>query len=400
MHTHISDRAKDFLEKKYRYSKSFHTKRSYGYAVNKFETFVRRKYGFHVDELFAKFNDDSLDPITILDAFFTDLSKEKLQNSSIRIYVSVAKDFLNSQGLHIYSEDIKQRFRLPRKENVYEEGLTKEILVRILHNSPPKLQTAILICISSGMRISELVQLRTSDIDFTITPTTIRIRKETTKTRETRFTSITAEATKSLQDYLRKNFGWNETSKEDYYIFLQTSNDRLSELYARLETCKAEEKKSILSRIKVLEDANKDRTEEERYFNAVNSARATLEQMLTKVIDSVPELSKKNENGRNSIHFHAFRAWFKTQVTNAHQSDFAEALMGHKSLKLVYFRQNAKDRSKVYLEVEPSLTVSDFTKVEESMEEMRTKIDFLTTELDKVKQWKEMADKYRKITVI
>jgi integrase len=41
----------------------------------------------------------------------------------------------------------------------------------------------------------------------------------------------------------------------------------------------------------------------------------------------------KNDNGRNAIHFHAFRAWFKTQVTDCHQSDFAEALMGHTSLK-------------------------------------------------------------------
>ncbi|MDE2589316.1 MAG: hypothetical protein KGL95_06585, partial [Patescibacteria group bacterium] len=93
----------------------------------------------------------------------------------------------------------------------------------------------------------------------------------------------------------------------------------------------------------------------------------------------------------------AFRAWFKTQVTNAHQSDFAEALMGHTSVKLVYYRQNAKDRLKTYLEVEPALTVSDFTRVENTIEDLQKKVEFLTTELDKVMQWKEIAERYEKI---
>jgi len=98
-----------------------------------------------------------------------------------------------------------------------------------------------------------------------------------------------------------------------------------------------------------------------------------------RVEKSVPELSKKNENGRNSIHFHSFRAWFKTQVTDAHQSDFAEALMGHKSLKLVYYRQNNEARNKTYLEVEHSLTVSDFTKMEKTITEISHKYTELET---------------------
>ncbi len=99
----------------------------------------------------------------------------------VTIIVAV-KEFLNSEGLHIYNEDLKQRFRLPKKQHVFEEGLTKEILVRLLHNCSPKLQTAILIACSSGMRIGEIVQLKISDIDFGTNPTTIHIRAETTST--------------------------------------------------------------------------------------------------------------------------------------------------------------------------------------------------------------------------
>jgi integrase len=339
-------------------------------SLNKFQEFVRTKHNFDFNQLFRQFDERSLDPISILDEFYTFLSSYKLKNGNIgyrnstitTIFVT-AKEFLNSHNLHIYNEDLKQRIRLPKKEQTFEVGLTKEILVRLLHNSSYLMQTAILMCISSGMRVGELVQLRISDIDFTTNPTTIRLRKETTKTRETRFTCISSEATKSLKDYLIKKFNWYEGIKEDRYIFMR----------------------------------NENYSDSQQYYRAVKSAECTLGQALWLTVKSVPDLAMKNENGRYNIHFHAFRAWFKTQVTNAHQSDFAEAMMGHKSLKLVYYRQNAKDRQKTYLEVEPALTISDFTRVENTIEDLQKQVEFLTTELEKVKQWREISERYEKI---
>src|SRR6185437_14670701 len=201
-----------------------------------------------------------------------------------------------------------------------------------------------------------------SDIDFSTTPTTIHLRAETTKTRETRITHISAEATESLKDYLRRTYGWTENSPMgDSYIFM--SNDR-------------------------------DYSNSAEYYKAVRSGCTTLQQSLLLIVKSIPELYLKNENGRNSIHFHAFRAWFKTQVTNAHQSDFAEALMGHKSLKLVYYRQNDKDRLKTYLEVESALTISDFTRFESSMEDLKAELASVKADLEMQKQRIERAEKY------
>lgn len=341
----IQDRISTFLEKKYRYSKSFPTKQTYKIAVSKFQNFLKTRYDLDIEEAISQFESKKLDPIVTLDEFYTYLSKftqrngkKGYSNSTITVTITASKEFLNSQGLHIYSEDLKQRFRLPKKESVFEEGLTKEILSRLLRNSSPKLQTAILMCVSSGMRIGELVQLKLSDIDFDTNPTTIHIRKETTKTRDTRFTCISNEATKSLRDYLRRYLGLVE-GNNDVYIFLQ----------------------------------NQDYGDPEIYDRAVRSSKNTLVQALELVIESVPELSMKNENGRNSIHFHSFRSWFKTQVTDSHQSDFAEALMGHKSLKLTYYRQNSEVRCSTYLEVEPNLTISDFTKVEKNIKEITQK---------------------------
>jgi len=366
----VEDRITTFLDRKFRYSKSFATKQTYRLALNKFQEFLIFRYNLDINQIVKRCENKDLDPITVLNEFYTFLTKYKLKNgkigysnSSMTIAIVVAKEFLNSQDLHIYNEDLKQKFRLPKKKIVFEEGLTKEILVRLLHNLSPKLQTAVLMCASSGMRIGEFVQLRLNDLDFNTNPTTIRLREETTKTRETRFTCISAEATKSLKDYLRRTFDWTEGIKDDRYLFLTYS---------------------------------KDFTQTEEYHRAVRSAEGTLVQALELVIKAVPELSMKNENGRNTIHFHALRAWFKTQVTNAHQSDFAEALMGHKSIKLTYFRQNAKDRLKTYLEVEPSLTISDFTKVESTMEDLKTELASVKLELEKQKQRIEITEKHVK----
>ncbi|MEK0368969.1 MAG: hypothetical protein QQN62_05125, partial [Nitrosopumilus sp.] len=77
-------------------------------------------------------------------------------------------------------------------------------------------------------------------------------------------------------------------------------------------------------------------------------------------------------------------------------SDFAEALMGHKSLKLVYFKQSSEARLKLYQKMEPFLTISDFTKVEKTMDELQEQVQSLSMELEKVKQWREISVKYQK----
>jgi integrase len=119
-----------------------------------------RRYNVSINEALINFETKRLEPVAALDEFYSFLTnyskrngKVGYSNSAITIAIVAAKEFLNSQGLHIYNEDIKQRFRFPKKENTFEEGLTKETLVRLLHNCSPKLQTSILMCISSGMRI-------------------------------------------------------------------------------------------------------------------------------------------------------------------------------------------------------------------------------------------------------
>lgn len=70
--------------------------------------------------------------------------------------------------------------------------------------------------------------------------------------------------------------------------------------------------------------------------------------------------------------------------------------MGHKNLRQVYYKTITEERQKMYKTIEPYLTISDFTKVEKTIDEMKGQIESLTNELEKVKQWREISVKYQK----
>ncbi len=373
----VDDRISLFLEKKFRISRSYATKDAYGDVVKRFLHFVRVQYNLDFEQLLRQIKETKQkDPIDVLDDFYLYATRVRvgntgrpLSNATVKQYIIVAKEFLNHEGCRVYSEDLKQRFRLPKPSTVYEKGLTKEIINRLVRLANPKIATIILMACSGGMRIGEIIQLKLSDVDFTTKPTTIILRKETTKTRQTRVTHITNEATKALQDYLKK-YHTKENSNNDY-IFLETQENKIAKVKDKLERGSFRNKffkNQARKRLERLEEDLKTLGSESLYIRCVNATSVSLENQLRRIISGIPELSMKNDNGRNAIHFHAFRAWFKTQVTNAHQSDFAEALMGHTSLKLVYYRQNDEQRAKIYREIEPVLTISDTEKIEKSFE--------------------------------
>jgi len=223
----IEDKITRFLEKKFRTSRSFSTKNTYKSALKKFMKFLRIQYNLDIQQVLRKIEAKEADPVKILDNFYSFLAEFKRENSdkigysnqTICDYIVVAKEFLNGEGCKIYNEDIKQRFKLPRKINVYEKGLTKDIINRIVRLGNAKLSAAVLIACSSGMRIGEIVQLRFSDVDFT-EPTTIIVRAETTKTRETRITHISSEATSALKDYLSREALPRNSKKSEPSFFL------------------------------------------------------------------------------------------------------------------------------------------------------------------------------------
>jgi len=114
-----------FLERSFRISRSYSTVRSYKVTLNKFQKFLKED-NLDVKQLMISLENKTLDPYDILDKYYSFLTKCNSSPNTIIHYITTAKEFLNANGTHIYSEDLKHKFRLPRKPHTYEEGLTRE----------------------------------------------------------------------------------------------------------------------------------------------------------------------------------------------------------------------------------------------------------------------------------
>lgn len=329
---------KSFLDSVYVISHSNHTLLTYRTAIWKFQAFLQERYGIDESALIQQVKDTKIDIYALLREFV--VYQDKIGNTakSIKSHMSGVNGYLRYLGLKINSDDYKHLVKTPKVRRTYEKPITKEMIVRLLHNSPPKLQTAIIMAVATGMRLGEMVQLKLSDIDFTVTPTKIRLRADTTKTRQTRETFLTAEATQILKDYLTRSFGWNENDKNAYL-------------------------QNILIFAKTMQGGKKDPIK----ANETIYAEFSLQHSLQTHVKRIPDLDTRNENGRNTVHFHGFRKYFRTTVGNVCGRDFAEALIGHGFYMDTYYVLSDEQKRELYLKAEPYLTISDFKAVEDNM---------------------------------
>ena len=337
-----SNHLENYLDSVFVLSHSKSTVKTYRSSIVLFREFLGTKHAIDEVKAIQNLKHQELDVYSLLRDFVVYLDKIGYKGSSVRVLIAAVKGYLRYYGIKIYAEDCKHTVRIPKSVVSREEPLTKDLLVRLLRNLNPKLQTVVLVAVSSGMRIGEIAQLKIDDVDFDCRPVKIRIRAETTKTKESRETFLTEETTNSLKDYLKRFYSWKEGGNnehlKDQTIFGRTS----------LSICT---RKSVSK-------------------NETHSTVNLLQKMLFNQIRKIPDLARNNENGRKVIHFHAFRKYFRTVVGDAVSRDFAEALIGHHFYMDTYYNQSAEKKREMYLKVEPYLTISDFSKVEKTLQDL------------------------------
>jgi integrase len=354
----------EYLDSLFILSHSHSTVSSYRLAITNskktgFREFLSQKYSINEFELVEKVSSESLDIYKILNEFVVFLDSKGYKPKSITTRMPAVKGYLRNLGLRFNSEDYKQVVRIPRAIRQREEPVTKEMIVKLLRCLPPKLQTVILVLSASGIRLGELVQLELDDIDFETTPTTIRLRAETTKTRTERETFLTTEATNSLKDHLTRSFEWVENSNNSHLknikIFGRTS--------------------------KIINFKRKLNPQQPPHLHA----ESLLHNSLRYFLEKNPELNSNNRNGRKVIHYHAFRKYFRTTVGNVSGRDFAEELMGHGFYMDTYYQESVEKRQELYLKAEPHLTISDFKEVEKNIKTLSMKYAELESKFNEFK---------------
>ena len=112
MQNQMQDKIAHFLERKFRASRSFSTKKAYTYSLHRFEEFLSLKYNMELNELFLQFEKKQQEPLDVLDEYYTFLSQnapkrgnKTYSSATISQYVITAKEFLNNEGCKIYNED-------------------------------------------------------------------------------------------------------------------------------------------------------------------------------------------------------------------------------------------------------------------------------------------------------
>jgi integrase len=217
-------------------------------------------------------------------------ASKRLNFSFFKSYIRVV------HGVKIDNDDRKDFIKFESIPDIPRFPLTREIIQRMCENSNDIQEVFYLIQSSSGMRISESLQLRKEDFDFTESPVKITIPARFTKGKKERVTFISHEAVSKLNKI-----------KVEYF-------------------------------------------EEKTYNN--------FEQYFYQLRKRLNLIEKYEKSINYKINIHSFRAYFRTCSARAKiAQEVSESLIGHKGYLKQYVRLEDKFLQSEYRKLEPHLKI-------------------------------------------
>lgn len=168
----------EFRERVYSKRKSFGSQCIADCSLKTFDDFCLKEYQKPSDSLIAELREHQGDELYhFLQDFINFMDKKSLSISSIKTYFTFIRSYLRSQGIRIYTEDIRDMVRFPKQVKEMLEPLTKETIKTLLDYSNHEKKALYLTLLSSGMRIGEALSLRKKDFDFSSNPVMITIQE-------------------------------------------------------------------------------------------------------------------------------------------------------------------------------------------------------------------------------
>lgn len=268
-----------------------------------------------LDEIWIDYLSHTINPSSDILLFVSQSQAISLSPKTIRLYGQIVIMYLKEAGIEISNKVLRKlRTQTPISRPISREAeLTRDILQTLINNANLRLKTEILVAISSGMRIGELLKFQVQDIHLNSTPVEIYLRAESTKNKTARTVFISKETADALQQWLE---------------FRET-----------------------------LVSMGKIHPNETRCFPYAKSTEiAKLKLLLMKC-----NLYEKDEQThRTTIHFHLFRKYFLTEFKLAASAEVAEELAGHTGyLSDSYRRLTKKAQQEEYLKAERNLTIDN-----------------------------------------
>jgi len=325
------------------------TKRNYGSAIR---TFLSFKYGFvlhksHVsldilekqraesehlaDRYFAEQDVKTEDgKRQIIEDFkkYTSWTAGRYTPKSCQYYHAALKQFFEFHGVEVPVKDHKEIKRRVKRggPETRDVLLTKGDIRKILMHAPLKLQALVLLLASSGLRINEALTLDLGDIEFKDDIGMVYIRSVSSKNKFSRTTFCGKESVTCLKEWY--------SVREKYLRGIE------KKLYTGY--------KNIVVPLNV----RKNRVFGYGDVHARDMLIAALEKAGLDKVDA--------STRRSLIHFHSFRKFFATTMSDRVPSMYVEIMMGHQSaLGKAYKIPTGEKLFDEYKRVEPYLRIYD-----------------------------------------
>ncbi|MGH9982393.1 MAG: tyrosine-type recombinase/integrase [Nitrososphaeraceae archaeon] len=268
--------------------------------------------------------------------------------------------------MDIVPAKFKKRVRIPKIYHEEEEPIdAKDIRQLLLNCHNRRLKAFILVLASSGLRASEACALRLCDVDFTVRPTRVHVRKEYAKIRVSRDVWMSDEATKYLQDWLVFKHG-----NDIMTIFDTNSNDNIHG--------NAKNRDRLLHSLIFQVHSNNDHVTPKSLYVKILI-------QFQKLLEIVGFGERKERMARRKITFHSFRRFVKTTLSDNIGKEYSEWYLGH--AKSGYYVSKPEVRVATYAEKATKyLTFLDYATLEATGKNIEAKLSEKDREIYSIKE--------------
>jgi integrase len=290
---------------------SIRSKYAYQYGLTHFQKFISEKYSkYNLETILEPLSKNKINLYEILDGFVSYLLSviPNLTSKSIKLYMASVRSYLAYYDIDVIPSKFRRKVKMPKVYREDEQALDVNDIRKILLScNNRRLKAYILVLASGAMRAVEGLAIRLKDIDFSVSPTKIHIRKEYAKTRTARDIYISDEATHYLKLWLNWKYD-NEkrprTSNPDDLVFTLHNSTNPHGVY-----------------VKILEE-------------------------FEKLLDIAEFGERKEGTKRRKVTLHSLRRHAKSVISNQVNQDYSEWFLGHS--KSPYYTIKESERREIY----------------------------------------------------
>jgi integrase len=358
-----------FLESVARNSRN--SKATYETGLKHFQRFLgagsyssNNYQNYNVESILSALQAGSVNVYELMDGFVSYFAvhgtgEQHIAPTSIFSYVYAVRSYLLYYDIDINPAKFRRRVRLPKIAREDEEPLdASDIRKILLACNNRRLKAYLLLLASGGMRANEGLAIRYRDIDFSISPTRVHIRKEFTKTKIARDIYISDEATTFLKQWLKWKY----------------SEERVLRTGKRTTTTPMPD----------------DLVFSPFIGSNPNSIYHKIVVEFGKLLEVVGLDGRKENSLRRKITLHSLRRFVKSVISDSVNQDYSEWFLGHR--KSPYYVKKEYELREIYRSrCMHHLTFLDYATFESNERTAEGKLQEKQREIDQLRELDAMS---------